>query len=95
MKYVCDLTDAENLSDKERFNRSRQIKGPIQRKLESVKFKPVSHAKHENVLRDFLMRDLENFITEINGGARNVQVPDEQSKFTLEKMPVSRENLLP
>lgn len=41
------------------------------------------------------MRDLENFITEINGGARNVQVPDEQSKFTLEKMPVSRESLLP
>lgn len=89
VKYVCEFADIESLSDKDRFNRSRQLKGPIQRKLESVKFKPVTQAKHEDVLRDFLMKDLENFITEINDGVRSANVPDEQNKFTLEKMPVS------
>lgn len=49
----------------------------------------MTREKHEYVLRHFLMEDLDSFVAEISNGVRNVNVPDEQSKFTLEKMPVS------
>lgn len=63
-------------------------KGLILRKLESVQFRPVPMENHQNMLKDFLIRDLENFIAEIDNG---IAVPDEidNAQFTLKHLPVS------
>lgn len=63
-------------------------KGPILRKLESVQFRPLPIENHQNLLKDFLIRDLENFIAEIDNG---ITVPDdtETAQFTLKHLPVS------
>lgn len=94
VKYICDQIDSDNLSEKERFMRSFRDKGPIQRKLESVQFKPVACERHADVLRNFLMNDLEMFITEMNGSVNRTnicnEVPDDiKTKITLNNLPVS------
>lgn len=70
----------------------RPEKGPIQRKLEKVLFKtlPSNGDRQDQMLKDFLIKDLENFIAEINcGNACKSIVPDdcEQNRFTLKNMP--------
>lgn len=72
-------------------NRNQQSdKGPIQQRLERAQFKPLHHNNHQDLLKDFLMRDLENFIAEINTGY-GLDVPDdgENSQLTLKNLPVS------
>lgn len=44
--------------------RRRERRGPIQRKLESVQFKPMKVQNHADVLKDFLVNEFENFIIE-------------------------------
>lgn len=44
--------------------RRRDRRGPIQRKLESVQFKPMKVQNHASVLKDFLVNEFENFIIE-------------------------------
>lgn len=92
LKYNFDRTNA-TLTDKEQFYRLHPNKGPIQRRLESVQFKPVAH-ENRDVLKDFLIKDLENFIAEINSGSclTNEIVPDEKdhAQFTLKNLPVRR-----
>lgn len=81
------------LTEKEQFYRLYPTKGPIQRRLERVQFKPVAH-ENRDVLKDFLIKDLENFIAEINSGngsnACNEIVPDDTdyAQFTLKNLPV-------
>lgn len=73
-----------------RHNRYQHLidKGPILRKLESVQFQPLPIENHQNLLKDFLIRDLENFIAELDNG---INVPDEteNAQFTLKHLPVS------
>lgn len=70
-------------------------KGPIQRKLEKVSFTTVSTANQIQAqrLKDFLIKDLEHFIAEINCNDRGLRsnVPDASDKnpYTLKNMPVS------
>lgn len=74
-------------------------KGPIQRKLEKVSFKTCvpTNQNQDQMLKDFLIKDLENFIAEINCGNVNgasgsdTNVPDsvEYTPCTLKNMPVS------
>lgn len=44
--------------------RRRNRKGPILRKLESLRFRPCYKENHQDYLRDFLVNDLEKFIRE-------------------------------
>lgn len=91
LKYNFDRSNA-TLSEKEQFYRLHPNKGPIQRRLESVQFKPVAQ-ENRDVLKDFLIKDLENFIAEINSGScsSNEIVPDDKdhAQFTLRDLPVS------
>ncbi|XP_031627657.1 F-box/LRR-repeat protein 4 [Contarinia nasturtii] len=72
---------------------SQVNKGPIQRKLEKVSFTPVPAPNHnqDQLLKDFLIKDLENFIIKINCGndRRCPNVPDatEKDPYTLKNMP--------
>lgn len=65
-------------------------KGPIQRKLEKVLFNTVSPTNHN---QNQVLKDLENFIAEINCGHLNglSTVPDdsETAPYKLKNMPVS------
>lgn len=82
------------------LDRSQTHKGPIQRKLEKCSFKTVLTSKQnqdqDQLLKDFLIKDLENFIAEINISGSSItsisNVPDdmESTPFTLKNMPVSR-----
>ena len=69
------------------FTQDRSLKGPIQRKLEKVKFKPRHVDDSENYLNDYLIKDLENFLTNIES---EIEAPDdcETAQFTLQHMPV-------
>lgn len=81
------------------LNRSETHKGPIQRKLEKCSFKTVltsnQNQDQDQLLKDFLIKDLENFIAEINISGSSItsisNVPDdmESAPFTLKNMPVS------
>lgn len=42
----------------------RNRRGPIERKLESVQFKPMKVQNHEDVVKDFLVNQFEHFIME-------------------------------
>lgn len=95
LKYNFDRSN-DALTEKEQFYRLHPNKGPIQRRLESVQFKPVAH-ENRDVLKDFLIKDLENFIAEINSGSGsscNEIIPDykEDTQFTLKNLPVSRQS---
>lgn len=75
---------------------SQANKGPIQRKLEKVSFTtvPASNQNQDQLLKDFLIKDLENFIAKINcSDNRSLSpcVPDasEKNPHTLKNMPVS------
>lgn len=75
---------------------SQANKGPIQRKLEKVSFTtvPASNQNQDQLLKDFLIKDLENLIAKINcGDNRSLSpcVPDASDKnpHTLKNMPVS------
>lgn len=81
-------------------HRSQSRKGPIQRKLEKVSFKtcvPTTHQNQDQMLKDFLIKDLENFIAEINcenvsgASGSDAIVPDstDYTPCTLKNMPVS------
>lgn len=79
---------------------SQANKGPIQRKLEKVSFTtvPASNQNQDQMLKDFLIRDLENFIAKINCGdnqSLSPCVPDacEKNPHTLQNMPVSLPSL--
>lgn len=72
------------------FNRMHTPKGPIQRKLEKVSFNTVPPT---NQNQNQVLKDLENFIAEINCGNVNgcgSNVPDDTEKtpHTLKNMPV-------
>lgn len=78
-------------------SRPRLSKGPIQRRLEKASFKIVpSNQNQDQILKDFLIKDLENFIAEINCGSENggndaeSNVPEivESTAYTLKDMPV-------
>lgn len=94
IKYNCDKVNSSlspiNHNHHHHHRNHQADKGPIQRRLESVQFKPLHHNNHQDLLKDFLMRDLENFIAEINCGY-GIDVPDdsENSKLTLKNLPVS------
>lgn len=75
---------------------SQANKGPIQRKLEKVSFTtvPAVNQNQDRMLKDFLIKDLENFIAKINcceSHELTPTVPDPADKnpFTLKNMPVS------
>lgn len=78
------------------MNLSEVNKGPIQRKLEKVSFSPVPapapNHNQDQLLKDFLIKDLECFIAKINCGGRGLSpnVPDlsEKNPHTLKNMPV-------
>lgn len=57
--------------------RIRNKKGPILRKLESIKFRPCLKENHQDYLRDFLVNDLEKFIQE-----SALLPPDDQNQKT-------------
>lgn len=84
------------LSEKEQFYRLYPNKGPIQRHLESVQFKPMAQ-ENRDILKDFLIKDLENFIAEINSGNSSINetVPDDKdhAQFTLKNLPVSNASM--
>lgn len=98
IKY--DDSDYRNMQ-LQSLNRSQTHKGPIQRKLEKCSFKTVltstQNQDQDQVLKDFLIKDLENFIAEINISGSSItsisNVPDdmESTPFTLKNMPVSIE----
>lgn len=95
IKFQCD--DLNSTLFPIIHHRNQQLdKGPIQRKLERVQFRPLYHNNHQDVLKDFLVRDLENFIAEINNGY-GIDVPDdsESSQLTLKNLPVRSEEFLP
>lgn len=77
------------------MNLSQTNKGPIQRKLEKVSFTPVPapNQSQDQLLKDFLIKDLEHFIAKINCNDRGLSpsVPDasEKNPSTLKNMPVS------
>lgn len=81
------------------YSRSQRNKGPIQRKLEKVSFKPCipANQNQDEMLKEFLIKDLENFIAEINGAnvsgasGRDTSVPDRMDNVpcSLKNMPVS------
>lgn len=81
----------------ELMNVSQANKGPIQRKLEKVSFStvpvPAPNQNQDQLLKDFLIKDLESFIAKINCGGRGLSpnVPDisEKNPHTLKNMPVS------
>lgn len=95
--------DAERSKLQMSMMRPHSEKGPIQRKLEKVSFKtlPTTNENQDQVLKDFLIKDLENFIAEFNCGngsnCSKLSVPDEseQNKFTLKNMPVGQRNFAP
>lgn len=78
---------------------SQANKGPIQRKLEKVSFTtvPAPNQNQDQLLKDFLIKDLEHFIAKINCGERRwaSNVPDysERDPHTLKNMPVSTPTL--
>lgn len=96
LKYNFDRSNMA-LSEKEQFYRLYPNKGPIQRHLENLQFKPVAQ-ENRDILKDFLIKDLENFIAEINSGniSSNEIVPDdkEHAQFTLKNLPVSQTHLI-
>ncbi|XP_055371281.1 F-box/LRR-repeat protein 4 [Condylostylus longicornis] len=55
-------------------SKGKQKKGPILRKLESIKFRPCFKENNQDFLRDFLINDLEKFIKE------SELMPDEYDK---------------
>lgn len=59
LKYTAVNMSAQLLS-----NLRRNRRGPIERKLESVQFKPMKVQNHEDVLKDFLVNQFEHFIME-------------------------------
>lgn len=61
------------------------MKGPILRKLESVQFRPLPIENHEDLLKDFLIKDLAHFITEIDNG---LMEDTENAQATLNHLPV-------
>lgn len=79
------------------MNLSQVNKGPIQKKLEKVSFTtvpvPAPNQNQDQLLKDFLIKDLESFIAKINCGERglSLHVPDisENNPHTLKNMPVS------
>lgn len=89
IKYDNSLSSPQH----EEFARSQSEKGPIQRKLESVQFKPKLQHNIQDFVKDFLIKDLENFIAEINGSGNigSTDVPDEteNAQYTLKHLPVS------
>lgn len=74
---------------------SQANKGPIQRKLEKVSFTTVSavNQNQDRMLKEFLIKDLENFIAKINccdGRDLSPTVPAaDKNPFTLKNLPVS------
>lgn len=77
------------------MNLSQTNKGPIQRKLEKVSFTtvPALNQNQDQLLKDFLIKDLENFIAKINcadNRSLSPNVPDnDKDPHTLKNMPVS------
>lgn len=88
IKYTCDKHSSSLFPINHHHHQAD--KGPIQRRLETVQFKPVHRNNHQDLLKDFLMRDLENFIAEINTGyGLDASDDSENSQLTLKNLPVS------
>lgn len=89
LKYTAVDMSAQILS-----NLRRNRRGPIERKLDSVQFKPMKVQNHEDVLKDFLVNQFEHFIMESG------MAPDEDDvnhcnelgivPITLKDLPVRR-----
>lgn len=81
-KYTALNMSAQILS-----NLRRNRRGPIERKLESVQFKPMKVLNHEDVLKDFLVNQFEHFILE-SGMAPNELNTEAEEPTTLKHLPV-------
>lgn len=84
------------------MNLSQANKGPIQRKLEKVSFTtvPASNQNQDQLLKDFLIKDLESFIAKINcsdnrGLSPTVSNASDKNPYTLKNMPVSAKACTP
>lgn len=78
-------------------NLRRNRRGPIERKLESVQFKPMKVQNHEDVLKDFLVNQFEHFIME--SGMAPADDVNHCNEFgivpiTLKDLPVRRWNCI-